>query len=433
MTPPRPTDRKTHRLLALALLAGLVATLAAPTAAAAWSSSETHPASFRPGRTVVFSYTASSNSATDQTYSVAVQLHTCKDTNGDGRCALGDARLVSQPEQSATILGGGSQTFNFNVNLPEPEDPQMRFDYTVRCATGGSVCGGGNPLGAGRQGNFALVYTNTWLREIIATSPVPSGTTQTVTYRLTSTSVDDRPLAGTAELFSRPNGGAERSEGTKSVTAPPNAVTNVQWTGVSFTGVGPQRERVTHSEYSGADLTRDVTVQGVHLHVLQPRSTYEQGEAFSLYFEIHGHGSTPDPSPISGATITLRHRNGTYQLAQTTTTTDANGRAFATFLSPFDLTRDDWTATTTVTFVGNSYTVEASGTALFQPPAFAVASPAVNLTSVEEGIRRLESEGVHLDEIGIQNIERRIAQGSILVLATIAIGVLCYACATRLT
>lgn len=428
----RPTARKITKLVPIATLAALVLTLAAPLAAATWSSSESHPASFRPSRTVSFTYTASSNSATDITYSIGVTLHTCKDTSGDGHCDAADARLVSQPEQTATILGGQSRTFTFTFSLPEPEEPTMRFDYDIRCATQPNVCGGGNPLGAGRQGNFALVYTNTWTRELLATSPIPSGNTQTVTYRLTSTSVDDRALAGTAELFSRPNGEPETSEGVRTVSAPQNAVTNIQWLGVEFKGVGVQRERLAHTEYPGNDLTRDVTVQGVHLHVLQPRSAYEQGEAFSLYFDLHGHGGSPDPSPLANVAITTTHANGTYPLAETSVTTDATGLAVATFESAFDLTADAWTATATATFAGNTYTVEVEGLATFHPPSWAAPPGAVNLTHVEEGIQRLEERGVHLNEIGIQNVERRIAQGGILVLAALAIGALAYLTATRI-
>ena len=270
------------RITPIAIATLLLLTLA-PTALAAWTTSTTVPASFRPDRDVTFTYTASSSSGTDLPVQWRIFLLTCQDANANTWCEATEPRYVDHGSQNLNLLGGQSGSVSWTVHLDQPEGT-YRYHFSTGCIN--NPCAGVAPPGGAhnKTGSFQLAYTNTWTRQIIATNPTSAGTTQTVTYRMTSTSVDDRDLSGTAELHSRPAGGTETSAGAKPYSANANTVVNLGWPGIAFPTIGTQRLRVTDT--NAADTTLDVTVRGVHLHAIQPRTTYVEGARVSLYFTL---------------------------------------------------------------------------------------------------------------------------------------------------
>lgn len=396
------------RIIPLGLI-GLLLLALVPVAQAAWTTSASVPSSFRPDRDVTFTYTASSSSGVDLAIRWRVTLTTCQDTNANTWCEPTDANRVEHGERTLTPTGGSSQTATWTVNLKSAEGT-YRYHFHTTCID--SPCVGTPPGGShNKTGAFQLAYTNTWTRTVVATNPTSVGSSQTITYRMTSASVDDRDLAGTAELFSRPPGQGETSAGAKPYTANANSVTNLQWPGIAFPEIGAHRLRV--ADTNAADSTLDVTVRGVHLHVIQPRPIYPEGARVSLYFALEGHGSTPDPAPIPSQDIQLVVRNGTYTLVSATARTDGSGRAYANITTPNDATALTWTASTSGTWLGIAYSLTQPGEILFAPVASADHDALEeNVTAIRENLSDVQLKGVHLDDVGARNLWMSILRGT---------------------
>src|SRR5687767_2983298 len=105
-----------NRIAPFTLIAVLLLALV-PTAQAAWTTSASVPASFRPERAVTFSYTATSSSAADLPLAWRVTLYTCQDTDGDAWCELADANRMDHGDRSINIVGGQTSTVTWTVNL----------------------------------------------------------------------------------------------------------------------------------------------------------------------------------------------------------------------------------------------------------------------------------------------------------------------------
>ena len=391
-----------NRILPISVLALLLLALV-PTAQAAWTTNASVPASFRPNRDVTFTYTTTSSSAADLPLAWRVTLYTCQDADADTWCEFSDANRIDHGERTINIVGGQSSTVSWTVNLATAEGS---YNYHFHTACLNNPCTGSfQPGGAhNKTGSFQLAYTNTWTRQIIATTPTSQGTTQTVTYRMTSTSPNDRDLSGTATLFIDPPNPPESNLGHRAYTALANTVHNVQWANVAFLEIGTTRLRV--SDTNAADTTLDVTVRGVHLHVTQPRATYAEGARFSLYFVLEGHGATPDPSGIANADIALTVTNGSFPIYAATLRTDASGRAYANITAPADATRLEWRATTSGTWNGVTYSLLPEGTVGFAAPVFAANHTALeeNVTAIRQNLSDVQLKGVHLDETGARNV-----------------------------
>lgn len=368
-----------------------------PTVEAAWTSSVSVPASFRPSRTVTLSYTASSSSATDLPLQWRVTLSTCQDLDADTWCESTDANRVDHGERTLSIVGGGTQTVTWDVNLNSAEGA-YRYHFHTTCTN--NPCAGVAAGGAhNRTGAFQLAYTNTWTRTILATTPTSVGSTQTIQYRLQSTSMDDRDLTGVAQLYSSPPGQAERDHGARSISVLANQQQTLSWTGVTFPEIGMQRLRVTDT--TGPASMMDVTVRGVHLHATQPRVQYEAGGTFGLYFTLEGHGSTPDPVPIANNDVRLSVKNGSFVVASATLRTDANGLAYANVTTADDLEALTWTATASGSWLGIAFDLSQSGIVTLTPSGHAGLGE--DLTSIQQDLDEVQLKGVHLDEIGSRN------------------------------
>jgi len=388
-----------NRILTLSVLAVLILTLA-PTAQAVWTTSATAPSSFRPNRDVTFTYTATSSSAADVPLAWRVNLYTCQDTDGDTWCEPTDANRIDHGQRTINIVGGQTETVTWTVNLAHPEGA---YQYHFHTACLNNPCTGSlQPGGAhNKTGTFQLAYTDTWTRQIVATTPTSQGATQTVTYRLTSTSPDDRDLAGSAALASRPPDSPETDLGSKPYSALANTVSQVSWSGVSFPEIGTHRLIVTDTKQPKTTL--DVTVRGVHLHVTQPRVVYPEGARFSLYFALEGHGSTPDPAPIGGADISVSVLNGTFTIASDVLRTDGQGRAYANFTAPADAQRLEWRASAAGTWGDTPYDILREGFVDFRPDLDASAIEE-SLAAIHQSLSEVQLKGVHLDEIGARNM-----------------------------
>ena len=369
-----------------------------PTAQAAWSVSSSVPASFRPDRTVTFTYTATSSSAADLPLQWRITLTTCQDANANTWCDPAEARRVDHGDRTLSLVGGQSGTASWSVNLPSPEGA-YRYHFNVVCAN--NPCTTFQPTPThNRTGDFQLQYTNTWTRTILATDPTSVGSTQTIQYRLQSTSVDDRDLTGTANLHSTPAGQAERDHGGRAISVLANQQQTLSWTGITFPEIGKQELRATDS--TGPETLMNVTVRGVHLHATQPRSMYAAGSTFGLYFVLEGHGSTPDPAPIASTEVRLTVRNGSFAVASATQRTDANGLVYANVTTADDLSLVTWTASSSGTWLGIAFDLSQSG--VVELTAGGHLSLEENVTKLREGLDEVQLKGVHLDEIGSRNL-----------------------------
>ena len=390
-----------NRIVPFSVLAVLLLTLV-PTAQAAWTTSVSVPASFRPERAVTFTYTASSSSAADLPLAWRVTLYTCQDTDADTWCEVADANRVDHGDRTINLVGGQASTVSWTVNLAQPEGSYWYHFHTV--CLNNPCTGSFQPGGAhNRTGAFQLAYTNTWARQIITTTPTSQGSSQAVTYRMTSTSVNDRDLAGSAELASIPPSGVVVLYPAKSYSAPAGSTQDVQWTGVTFPQIGTHLLQV--SDTNAATSTFSVTVRGVHLHVTQPRPVYAEGARFSLYFTLEGHGATPDPGGIQSADIALTITNGSFPVLSTTIRTDASGRAYANVTAPADAQRLNWRAITSGTWNGVTYTLQPEGYVDFAPLVLSSNHTALeqNVTAIRENLSDVQLKGVHLNELGSRN------------------------------
>lgn len=375
----------------------LVILTLAPAAAAAWNTTTSVPSSFRPNRNVTFTYTAQSSSAADLPLQWNVDLYTCQDANTNSQCESGEPQFTFHGRRALSVLAGQSATASWIVNLDQPEGA-YRYQFRTFCANDPCAT---QPAGGAhdKSGALQLQYTNTWTRTILATTPTNVGSTQTVTYRMTSTSLDDRDLAGTAELYSRPADAAESPQGPKPYSANANTVVNVAWTGVSFPTIGIQRLRV--SDTNAPDTTLDVIVRGVHLHAFQPRTTYDAGARFSLYFTLEGHGASPDPQGIVDD-IVLVVKNASFTIAGASLRSDADGRAYANVTTAADHDFLTWNAQASGSWLSIAYDLTASG--VVQLEAGPSVSTRENVTAIRENLTDLQLRGVHLDEIGSRNV-----------------------------
>lgn len=382
----------------VAIVIGLLLLGLVPTAQAAWTTSAGLPASFRPDRDVAFSYTATSNSATDLPLQWRVNLYTCQDIDADTWCEFTDAHRVDHGQRTISLVGGQSATVTWTVGLNSPVG-SYRYHFDTGCIN--NPCPGTFQPGGvnNRTGAFQLAYTNTWARSILATTPTSAGSTQTVTYRMASTSLDDRDLAGTAELYTTPAGEPEESQGAKAYAANANSVLNVAWTGIAFPNIGTQRLRA--ADTNAADTTLDVVVRGVHLHALQPRAIYEAGARSSLYFTLEGHGASPDPQGIIDD-IVLIVKNGAYTVANVTLRTEPEGRAYASVNTADDHDILTWTAQASGTWLSINYDLIASG--VVQLEAGKTAEIRENVSAIRANLSDLQLRGVHLDELGSRNV-----------------------------
>ncbi|MFA5861579.1 MAG: hypothetical protein WDA16_07780 [Candidatus Thermoplasmatota archaeon] len=207
-------------------------------------------------------------------------------------------------------------------------------------------------------------------------------------------------LTGTARLYSTPAGQAERDHGTRTFSVPANQQMTVTWTGITFPDIGTQRLRVTDT--TGPDTTLDVTVRGVHLHAAQPRPAYQAGGTFGLYFNLEGHGATPDPAPIVNNDVRLTVKNGTFTVASATMKTDANGLAYANISTSDDAQTITWSASASGTWLGIMFDLSQSGIVQLTPSGHGALEE--NVTSIREDLDVIQLEGVHLDEIGSHNV-----------------------------
>lgn len=398
-----------NRILPLSLLAVLLLSLM-PTVQAAWSTSVNVPASFRPERAVTFSYSVASSSGLDAPLAWRITLYTCQDTDGDTWCETSDASRVDHGDRTINLVGGQSATVSWTVNLAPPEGNYWYHFHTV--CLNNPCTGSFQPGGAhNRTGAFQLAYTNTWTRQIITANPTSQGSSQSVTYRMTSTSVNDRDLAGSAELASIPPSGVVALYPAKSYSAAAGSTQDVQWTSVTFPQIGTHMLEVADTEAATATLS--VTVRGVHLHVTQPRAMYAEGARFSLYFTLEGHGASPDPAGIANADIALTVTNGSFPILSTTLRTDASGRAYANITAPADAQRLNWRATTSGTWNGVTYSLLPEGVVDFAPMVLANHTVLEeNLTAIRENLSDVQLKGVHLDDVGARNLWMSILRGT---------------------
>ena len=376
-------------ILILALLA------ISPTAQAAWTSTATVPSAFRPERTVTFSYTVQSSSGLDAPLQWQVRLTTCQDVNANGWCAANDPQYVDHGEKPASLLAGQSTTLTWSVNLAQPEGA-YRYHFVTRCTNNPCTS---EPAGGAhnKTGNFELRYTNTWTRTILATNPTRAGDVQTVQYKLQSTSLDDRDLAGTAQLYSTPAGEPERDHGSKPFSVNADQQVTLSWPDITFPNIGSQELRITDS--TGPATAVEVAVRGVHLHVHQPRGEYTAGNTLGLYFTLEGHGATPDPDPIGNEPIAVAILNGTFVVARYDLVTDSNGQAYLSFQTAEDHANLTWQALASVTWLGADYDAEANGTILVRSAAIAD-----DVNAIRESLDELKLKGVHLDELGSRHV-----------------------------
>ena len=373
----------------------LVALTLTPTAQAAWTTSVSVPASFRPERSVTFAYTAASSSSLDAPLRWTVTLYTCQDLDADGWCETTDANRINHGGRTLNTLGGNTQTATWGVTLASSEGT---YHYHFHTACLDNPCTGIPPGGThNKTGTFELRYTDTWTRTIIATTPVRAGDSQTVQYRLQSSSVDDRDLTGTAHLYSTPEGEAERDHGAQPFSVNAAQQVTLSWPSIDFPNVGTQRLRVEDSTNGETDM--EVEVRGVHLHVVQPRAEYTAGNTFGLYATLEGHGATPDPDPIWNQQVTVTISNGTFVVARENLVTDSNGQAYLSFQTAEDHTNLTWEASASITWLGADYDAEANGTILVRGGALAQ-----DVTAIRDSLDDLQLKGVHLDELGSRHL-----------------------------
>ena len=376
-------------ILVLLLLAAL------PTAQATWTSSADVPSAFRPERTVTFSYTVQSSSGLDAPLQWHVRLTTCQDANSNTYCASNEPQYIDHGEKQVNLLAGQSATLTWSVNLAQPEGP-YRYHFHTRCTN--NPCTSEPPGGAHNEtGTFELRYTNTWTRTILATSPTREGDIQAVQYKLQSTSLDDRDLSGTANLYSTPAGEPERDHGTQPFSVDANQQVTLSWPGIDFPNIGNQQLRVLDT--TGPEMTLDVVVRGVHLHVVQPREAYTAGNTFGLYFTLEGHGDVSAPAPLENRKIVVSIQNGTFVVARQEITTDSSGQAYLSFQTAEDHANLTWQASASITWLGADYDAEANGTILLQSAAIAD-----DVSAIRESLDELQLKGVHLDELGSRHV-----------------------------
>ncbi|GEM_PF-6041855 len=407
-------------LLALILLAGL---LLVPLAQATWNTTTSVPSSFRPGRSVTFSYTAQSTSGTDLPLQWGVRLLTCRDSNADAICSPSDASYTDRGEQTLSLSASQSGTLSWTVNEPGPEGTYT-YNFNTRCTA--TPCTS-QPAGgsADKHGTYSVQYTNTWTRTLTVPSTAPTGTTQTVSYQLTSTSVDDFPLSGTATLYSRPAGGTETPETAKPYSVAANNQVTLTWN-VAFSSLGPQQERL--NDTFRADLFANATVFVVHLHVQQPRAVYAPSSIWSLYLTLEGHNGGTLPVALGGP-VTINLRNSSFLVGTTMPTTDANGQAYVSFVGAADSTILNWTANATGTWLGYTYAVTATGSVTFQnqtPPDLSG-----NVTQLQQSVDDLALHGVHLDNLGQHDLLLTTGKAALAALAFTGVLALVIVIATR--
>lgn len=387
-----------HRpILTLVIIALFLFPVAAQ-AAGPWTTTATVPSSFRPNRSVTFTFTASSTSPTDLPVQWFVDLYTCADANGNGYCASNEPNYVAHGRKNLDATPGNSASASWSVSLAEPEGPR-RYHFATACRSNPCLTEPGGEA-YNKTGNFQLQFTNTWTRTILATNPTSVGSTQTIQYRIQSTSVDDRDLTGTARLYSTPATEVERDHGTRAISVLANQQQTLSWAGITFPTIGTQQLRV--SDTTGPETLLNVTVRGVHLHSLQPRSEYEAGGTFSLYFTLEGHGSTPDPSPIPNNDIRIAVKSGSFGIGSGTLKTDANGRAYANVTTADDLDSITWTANASGTWLGIAFDLGQSGAIVLTPARHVNLEK--NITAIRENLSEVQLKGVHLDDIGSQNV-----------------------------
>lgn len=408
------TNRPLLALIAITIL------MLIPTAAAAWTTSASVPPSFRPNRTVPFTYTASSSSGLDLSITWSVDLLTCVDTNADGICTSGtDTNLHDFGAKPLTVSSGTSGTASWSVNLADPPGPHA-YNFNPICP---APCVGQAPTTSDtKRGSFQLAYTNTWTRTVSAPTFVATGSTAAVTYKLVSTSADDQDLAGTAQLYSTPNASAERSESAQAISVLANAQQTISWPNVAFAPFGRQQERVTDSTTSMQAFT-NATVLTVQLNTTVPRASYAAGDAFGMYVTLTGRGATPDWQPLQ-SNVQVILRNQSFALANTTIRTDVNGTAYLGFQAAVDLAQIIWASNTTITWNGMSFALTVNGTIDFAP-----ALPTVDLTNVTDNVTAIRAEltnvsfnGVHLDDLGTHNLLRQL--GRVTLYASLITGVI---------
>jgi hypothetical protein len=376
----------------------LVLLTLAPTVSAAWTTSANVPSSFRPGREVTFSYTASSSSGLDTPLRWRVTLYTCQDLDADNWCEPTDAYRVDHGPRQLTPAAASSQTVMWAVALNTPEGA-YRYHFHLSCID--NPCIGPAPAAAdNRTGAFQLAYADTWKRSIVAPATVRQGDIETIQYRLESTSPDDRDLTGTGQLHTTPAGHAERAHAQQAFTAVANQQTTIAWSGIDFPTYGTTTLRVTDT--TGPETMEKVEVRAVHLHVTIPRASYTAGNAFSLYFTLEGHGAESDPEPLEGRTLIVRIANGTTLVRTTTLTTDWRGQAYLRHETTEDDSNLTWTASTSLTWLGGDYDIDEKGDILVAPAS--LAAIAENVTAIREAVEDVQLKGVHLDDVGARNL-----------------------------
>ena len=369
-----------------------------PTVTAAWTTSAGVPATFRPDRTVSFTYTASSSSGLDLPIRWRVSLYTCQDLDADNWCEHTDAHRVDHGQQSFLVSAGATQSLTWSVSLSSPEGA-YRYHYHVGCFD--NPCTGQAPTASdNKTGAFQLAYTNSWKRTILAPAALRQGDAATIQYELRSTDPNDRDLSGMAQLYTTPNGEPERAHGPKTFAVNAGQTTTLSWAGISFPTVGPTEVRTTDT--TGPDSTATIQVRAVHLHVATPRATYTAGNAFSLYLTLEGHGASPDPQPLDGRTIIVRIFNGTNLLASHTITTDWQGQAYVRHQTAEDDADLRWEASTSVSWLAGDYDLDENGTVRIEPAS--LAGIAENVTAIRENLSDVQLKGVHLDELGTRNV-----------------------------
>lgn len=388
-----------QRPFLLALLTLVVIGQVVQAAGNTWTTSVGVPSSLRPNRAVTFTYTATSSSSLDLNVAWSVDLLTCVDTNGDGLCTSGtDASYHDFGAKALNVNAGSSGSVTWTVNLADPTGPHA-YNFNPTCAT---PCVGQAPVtGDTKRGAFQLAYTNTWTRTITVPAFVPNGTTAAVTYKLASTSPDDQDLDGTAQLYSTPNGSAERVESAQLISVVANAQQTLSWPFVAFAPMGRQQERMADSTTT-TQAFGNATVLAVQLNTTVPRAVYTSGDAFGMYVALTGRGATLEWQPLQ-ANIQIIVRNQTFVLANTTIRTDANGTAYLGFQPAVDLAEINWTSNTTVTWNGLAFAPVTNGTIDFAPAAFPTLDLS-NVTALRGDVANLSFNGTHLDTLGTHNL-----------------------------
>lgn len=404
---------RTLRYSAYALLVIAAVLALAGAAQATWTDTLTGPTSFKPGREVTFTFTASSNSAADTQTSWAISFRGCRDANGDNQCQNSEPRyhadVIPDPPGNLVVAGGASGSKAFTVTFADPEEDDLLVHVFVGCTTtANGVCVGSRPppppcgqadTCAYRQTLVDVRYTNTWTRDLLFTSPVKHGTTQNVQYRLTSTSVNDRDLTGTANLYSTPPGKPERDEGAKSVPCTANTVCTFTWTNVLFEGPGLLKEEVRGTNFA-APYAEHVEVRDVHNHQDPTDRKPPEGTTVGILVLIEGHGATTVPR--AGVAVTTTYKVDGVEVLTKTGTTDATGRAYWTVQFGSGVLDVDWTSTATTTWDGTSYTATANGHLEFE----AVSTRAIqeNVTALRADVREIKTAGVGLSTEGLSNL-----------------------------